>query len=429
MRKHTIITAMIMSLLMAFAMIPSFSFAAGHALDSAAVNVAESGDVMIEPGDEDGTELIRFMYEEDAAVMLNGKVGKASVSSGDTSAQAVTVMLFDVTASEDGTESEILVDERSVKGGDIFVMCYGPASGLKALEAGHEYEFRARSNNTSYYFTEYDFKQGTSGFSEEIYIDDEIEFQAGISGVAEIITDEYNTVPAVTDVRSSDTGVMKVTPSGDSFEYECLKRGKTTITMKLVTGSTVSETVSVANGVPTLYSSSVRINRGKTFQNKILYNDNKVTWSTTNKRVAKVSRKGLITAVEPGHCTIKAKCAGQIVTCEVEVYRLDPEYQAAIAEYSNSGKWIKVKVTNNGSKSLTVFSAKAAYTDNAGKSHARSLKFAKGKSTAIAAGATKTIKFKIVKGTFKWNPLQSDGASVKFRFKYDGKKYDGKAVN
>lgn len=48
----------------------------------------------------------------------------------------------------------------------------------------------------------------------------------------------------------------------------------------------------------------------------------RITWTSTNKQVAKVSRKGLVTAVGAGKCRIKATIKGKTYKCTVKVAAL-----------------------------------------------------------------------------------------------------------
>lgn len=52
---------------------------------------------------------------------------------------------------------------------------------------------------------------------------------------------------------------------------------------------------------------------------KVNHTKAKVKWSSSNKKIAKVSKKGTVKAVKPGKCTIYAKVKGKKLKCKVEV--------------------------------------------------------------------------------------------------------------
>ena len=58
---------------------------------------------------------------------------------------------------------------------------------------------------------------------------------------------------------------------------------------------------------------------GKTITLKVVGTSKKVTWSSSNKAVAKVSVSGKVTAVKKGNATIKAEVSGKIYRCKVKV--------------------------------------------------------------------------------------------------------------
>lgn len=50
-----------------------------------------------------------------------------------------------------------------------------------------------------------------------------------------------------------------------------------------------------------------------------MLSNKKIKWSSTKKKVAKVSKKGCITAIKPGTCYIKAKIGKTVLKCRVKV--------------------------------------------------------------------------------------------------------------
>lgn len=70
---------------------------------------------------------------------------------------------------------------------------------------------------------------------------------------------------------------------------------------------------------PALNKSSISLEVGSKYTLKVKNNKKKVTWSTSNKKIAKVSKKGKVTAVKKGKCKIYARFSGKKLTCKVTV--------------------------------------------------------------------------------------------------------------
>ena len=50
----------------------------------------------------------------------------------------------------------------------------------------------------------------------------------------------------------------------------------------------------------------------------------KVSWRTSNPRIASVTQNGVVTGRMPGECTITATIDGKTVSCFVKIYAVDP---------------------------------------------------------------------------------------------------------
>ena len=106
------------------------------------------------------------------------------------------------------------------------------------------------------------------------------------------------------------------------------KAGSAKITAK-VNGKTVTCKVSVKkvaatkiNAAPKLNKTSVSIKEGQKSTLSATVNGKKVTkvtWKTSNKNIATVSTKGVVTAKKAGSAKITAKVNGKTVTCKVSV--------------------------------------------------------------------------------------------------------------
>lgn len=67
--------------------------------------------------------------------------------------------------------------------------------------------------------------------------------------------------------------------------------------------------------------SKLSLTAGKTYTLKITGTKKQVTWSSSNKKAATVSKTGKVTAVKAGKATITAKAGGKKYTCKVTVVK------------------------------------------------------------------------------------------------------------
>ncbi len=68
------------------------------------------------------------------------------------------------------------------------------------------------------------------------------------------------------------------------------------------------------------------------FQLKVFNTKKSAKWKSSNKKIATVSKKGLVTAEAPGSCKITATVAGKKISCSVTVTNLKNEDQIAIQQ-------------------------------------------------------------------------------------------------
>lgn len=87
-------------------------------------------------------------------------------------------------------------------------------------------------------------------------------------------------------------------------------------------------------GDPKLNATSITLNTGKTYKLSLVDAVKSVSWSSSNKTIAKVNSKGTVTAVAAGTTYIKAKSNGKTYKCKVTVKK---PAQPAKTTYSSSG--------------------------------------------------------------------------------------------
>lgn len=94
---------------------------------------------------------------------------------------------------------------------------------------------------------------------------------------------------------------------------------------------------------PKLSKTSVAMYVGQSTKLKVKNTSAKVKWSSSNKKIAKVSAKGTVKAVKLGKCTITAKVKGKKLKCKVAVvtkenYRARKLYDLVREKGKNQGE-------------------------------------------------------------------------------------------
>lgn len=181
-----------------------------------------------------------------------------------------------------------------------------------------------------------------------------------------------------------------------------ISAGKTTFTVTLKNNNKkFKTTIEVKNPKPYIKWYSYTLDCGQSFVNKLVYAPGKVTWSSSNTKIATVSKKGKVTTKKPGTCYIYAKCKGKKYKCKVKVDRVWPDFGAYYNNYNTRNNYFSVTIKNWGKKSLLVHSSGAKSIDDDYKSYDRNLRLPSNKNIKIKPGKTKTLKF-YVKGRNTW---------------------------
>lgn len=172
-----------------------------------------------------------------------------------------------------------------------------------------------------------------------------------------------------------------------------------------------------------LSSKSVTLYRGQTKKLSLKYipEGAKVTWKSSNKKVATVSSSGKVTAKGLGKTTISAKYKGVTYKATINVTYMKPSYGSILYDYDTRNNYFIVKIKNNSSKTMTILSGTTVVKDADYKSYDRKISLSK--SHTIKPGKMKTIKFK-VKGSTTWYDVTD--FTLYYYFKFDGKKYYAK---
>lgn len=116
-----------------------------------------------------------------------------------------------------------------------------------------------------------------------------------------------------TTYKSNNTGVAKVSSTG---VVTGVKKGTAVIT---VTNNRVSRTFKVTVKNPTLNKTTLNLKAKKNYTLKVQGKIGKVTFKSSNTKVATVNAKGKVVAKKKGNATITVKANGITLKCKVKV--------------------------------------------------------------------------------------------------------------
>jgi hypothetical protein len=108
-----------------------------------------------------------------------------------------------------------------------------------------------------------------------------------------------------------------------------------------------SDTYTVEAASIKLNKTSITLGVGSTYKLKVKGTSKKVTWSSSDKSIAKVNSKGKVTAVKKGTVTITAKVGNKKYKCKVKVNKTPKlEYKVTSAKQDERYYVIEGKVYN-----------------------------------------------------------------------------------
>ena len=201
------------------------------------------------------------------------------------------------------------------------------------------------------------------------------------------------------------------------------------IILLLIVGATTVYGVTDTSSLHLKYNSE-SLYRGKSLKNKLIGASGTVKWSSSNKKIATVSKKGVIKAKAFGKCTITAKSKGKTYKCRIKVIARKPNFDAKIVAVKNN-KTIKVRFYNYSGRSLIILQ-KAYYKDYTSEKYLFRLKNTQIK---IPSYKTKTLTFYNYGSKELWNfagrqdpDIFAEALESEFyyKFEFDGKKHSGK---
>lgn len=151
------------------------------------------------------------------------------------------------------------------------------------------------------------------------------------------------------------------------------KLKKLTVLLSLTLAFTllIPKIPNIPNDIVEVNAATVKLNKtkatlvkGKTLTLRVTGTKNKVTWKSSNKKVASVSTKGKVTAKLKGTVTITAKIGNRNLKCKVTVKEKENKTIQGISyELQDTGKGI-VAILKNTNKYHVSLNAKIAYYSN-----------------------------------------------------------------
>lgn len=143
---------------------------------------------------------------------------------------------------------------------------------------------------------------------------------------------------------------------------------------------------------PTISAASLKMAKGTKVTLSVSGASGKITWSTSNKKVATVSASGIVTAKKKGSCRITAKANGKTLTCGVKV--AVPKLNKTSASVKRK-KTVTLKVKNAKGFPVVWRSSNTAVATVTSSGKVKGIKKGSCKITAAVGGKTLTCKIKV----------------------------------
>ena len=224
------------------------------------------------------------------------------------------------------------------------------------------------------------------------------------------------------NISSSNNSVAEVYWDRDGIYVSANRAGTCYINVVNSTGFSKRINITVTNpSTPKLRYTSYKMCKGETLQNELRFTSSKVSWSSSNKKVATVSKNGKITAKKVGKAIITAKVGNKKYKCKINIVRQEPDFFAYLADYNTRSNYFEVNFLNQSNKSVTIYSSGAKVMHVAYKAYDRNLRMKK-RSVVVKPHKSITIRF-YVKGRVTWYDYER--YTLQYKFKFDGVSYIG----
>lgn len=198
------------------------------------------------------------------------------------------------------------------------------------------------------------------------------------------------------------TSNKKIATVNSKGKVTAKKKGIVTITAKIGSKKYKCK-ITVKNPIK-LNKTKVTLNKGKTYTLKVTGTKKKVTWSSSNKKVATVNSKGKVTAKKKGTVTIIAKADGLTVKSKVTVK--NPSKSIAVDMLSLDITSVTLKKGNTYKMKVTVFPLSATN---------KTVTYTSNNKSVVTVDKTGTVKA-VGSGTATVTAKSSNGKTVKCKF-------------
>lgn len=197
----------------------------------------------------------------------------------------------------------------------------------------------------------------------------------------------------------------------------CLAIVMTMVVPSIVPSLSGTITVEAASKVK-LNKTKATVYVGKSTQLKVTGTKKKVTWKSSNKKIATVTSKGKVTAKKKGTATITATVSGKKYTCKVTVKNTGkPDIEVKSLTNANSiVRTIKLKIKNNDSRVIYVDNYICVYDflyGYSGKGYSAYLSTLPSQGVPLPFGGGANKKCKIKSGETKIVSISEDGMYFK----------------
>ena len=172
-----------------------------------------------------------------------------------------------------------------------------------------------------------------------------------------------------------------------------MKRVRNLFALVLVCGMLLGLCVAAEAATPKISAEKMTVMAGKTAQLSVEdAGSKKVTWKSSNEKVAEISDEGEITAKKAGKAKITAKVSGKKLTCNLTVVKKNTPMLSATEITLETGKSTKLSVMNAGKKTVKWSSNKKSVVTVSSKGKVKAKKAGSAKITAKVGSKKLTCK-------------------------------------
>lgn len=269
--------------------------------------------------------------------------------------------------------------------------------------------------NLDYSFTWY------SGYADNMILPSAVTFKEGSNYWLKPVVQPSNSILAINGIYGPNIDNLNIEINRNRILISAEKAGNYVLNLRLLNGKKYSINLRVTKAVaPKIKYEKYTVSNGECFTNKILYNSERVLWSSSNSQIAAVNQNGKVLAKKVGSCSIIARVGKKKYTCTVKVIPSSPDFFARITGYNRAGNYFTTRIKNNTKKSLVIYSSNSEAVDSKYPVYDRKLKLLNNKNITLKANEEKSVKF-YVQGSRTWYDY-TDFAIV-YKIKFDGKSY------